>query len=85
MAVVLFARWGPDWPAQEYRAGLAVHNGLLAWTDQWYGGQALPGYSVLYPVFAGLLGAAGTGLLATTAAAWTADRLVPHVEHLVGK
>lgn len=80
MAVVLFARWGPDWPAQEYRAGLAVHNGLLAWTDQWYGGQALPGYSVLYPVFAGLLGAAGTGLLATTAAAWTADRLVPHVE-----
>jgi hypothetical protein len=79
IAVVLFARWGPDWPAQEYRAGLAVDNGLLAWTDQWYGGQALPGYSVLYPLFAALLGAAGTGVLATTAAAWAADRLLPRV------
>jgi hypothetical protein len=77
IVVVLFARWGPDWPAQEYRAGFAVHNGLLAWTDQWYAGQALPGYSVLYPVFAALLGAAGTGVLATTAAAWLADRLLP--------
>ncbi|MGH3261307.1 MAG: hypothetical protein ACRDNS_04850, partial [Trebonia sp.] len=77
LGVVLFARWGPDWPAQEYRAGLAIHSGLLAWTDQWYAGQALPGYSVLYPLVAAGLGAAGTGLLAVTVAAWAAGRLMP--------
>jgi MFS family permease len=77
--VVSFAKWGPDWPAQEYRAGLAIHNGLLAWTDQWYAGQPLPGYSVLFPPVAWVLGAAGTGLLATTVSAWLAGRLLPQV------
>ncbi|HEV7148555.1 MAG TPA: hypothetical protein VGN48_16305 [Pedococcus sp.] len=71
------ARWGPDWAAQEYRAWSAAHNGLTAWTNGWYSGQALPGYSVLYPVVAGVLGVALTGLLAVVGASAGAYRLRP--------
>ena len=77
VAVVLLARWGPDWPAQEFRALVASRDGLLAWTNQWYGGEALPGYSLLYPVFALVLRAPGTGLFAVALAAWCAGRLNP--------
>lgn len=75
--VVVLARWGPDWPAQEFRAWVAVHEGLNVWTNRWYGGQALPGYSVLYPPLAAVLGAAATGLLAVVATAWAAAGLAP--------
>jgi hypothetical protein len=75
--IVLAARWGPDWPAQEFRALVSARDGLLAWTNQWYGGAALPGYSVLYPVLAAVLGAGGTGLLAVGFGAWCAGRLYP--------
>ncbi len=80
LIVVQWAQWGPDWPAQEFRAGIAIHSGIVAWTAQWYAGQPLPGYSVLYPVFARGLGAAGTGVLAATVAAWTAGRLLPRTD-----
>jgi hypothetical protein len=73
--IVLGARWGPDWPAQEFRALIAARDGLLAWTNQWYGGEALPGYSLLYPVSAAVFGAGGTGLLAVALGAWCAGRL----------
>ena len=75
--VVAFARWGPDWPAQEFRAWTAQHNGLTAWTNQWYSGEALPGYSVLYPAVSSWLGAAITGLAAVAAAYAAARRLAP--------
>lgn len=54
--------------------------GLVAWSDQWYAGLALPGYSVLYPVVARVLGAAVTGLLSATVTAWCAGRLFPRAE-----
>jgi hypothetical protein len=73
--VVTFARVGPDWPAQEFRSGIARNIGLRAWNDAWYSGHALPGYSVLYPPLAALLGAGLTGLLAATACAWAGSRL----------
>lgn len=76
LLVVSLARWGPDWPAQEFRATLAQHAGFVAWTDQWYGGLPVPGYSVLYPVFGAILGAGLTGVLAVTASAWVAARLL---------
>jgi hypothetical protein len=75
--IVAFARWGPDWPAQEFRAWTAQHNGLTAWTNQWYSGEALPGYSVLYPAVSSWLGAALTGLVAVAAAYAAARRLAP--------
>lgn len=75
--VVSLARWGPDWPAQEYRAWLAAHDGLIAWSNHWYSGEALPGYSALYPAFGALLGAPLTGLLAVGACAWAAATFAP--------
>ncbi len=74
---MLWARWGPDWPAQEFRAWVAARHGLVAWTGQWYGGQPLWGYSALYPVVAGTFGAAATGLFAVVATTWISGRLAP--------
>ncbi|MGH9060864.1 MAG: hypothetical protein ACRDZY_15340, partial [Acidimicrobiales bacterium] len=75
--VVTTARWGPDWPAQEFRSALARSSGLVVWDDQWYGGHALLGYSSLYPVISGVLGASVTGLAAVCVAAYAAVRLIP--------
>jgi hypothetical protein len=77
VAIVLLARWGPDWPAQEFRAWIAAHDGMTMWTSRWYAGSALPGYSVLYPPIAAVLGAGATGLLSTIAAAWAAAGFAP--------
>lgn len=77
VAIASSARWGPDWPAQEFRAWSAAHNGLTVWTNRWYSGQALPGYSVIYPVIAAILGAALTGLVAVVAGAVGAFHLAP--------
>jgi hypothetical protein len=77
LAVIVFARWGPDWPAQEFRAWIAAHDGLSVWTNRWYGGTALPGYSVLYPPLAGVIGAGPTGLLSAVALVWAAMGLAP--------
>jgi hypothetical protein len=75
--VVTTARWGPDWPAQEFRSALARSFGLLAWDDQWYGGHAMLGYSVLYPVVSSILGAPVTGLVAVAVSAYAAVHLLP--------
>jgi hypothetical protein len=72
-----FARWGPDWPAQEYRAWTAQHFGLTAWSNFWYSGIALPGYSVLYPVIAAVFGTSLTGVAAVLVAARGAGGLAP--------
>jgi hypothetical protein len=77
VAVAVFARWGPDWPAQEFRAWSAVHAGLTGWTNQWYSGVALPGYSVIYPAVSSVLGAAPTGVLAVAAAGAGAWSMAP--------
>jgi hypothetical protein len=61
------AAWGPDWPAQDFRAWLARHVGLTVWSNAWYAGDAIISYSALYPVIALGLGAALTGVLAVAA------------------
>lgn len=71
------AAWGPDWPAQDFRAWLARHVGLTIWSNAWYGGDALVSYSVLYPVLALVLGAALTGVLAVAATSAAAVGLAP--------
>ena len=75
--IAWLARWGPDWPAQEFRAWTAQHFGFTAWTNFWYSGEPLPGYSVLYPFVSGVLGAPLTGLLAVAAATYGAGTFVP--------
>jgi len=77
VVVSVAIRLGPDWPAQEFRASIARQFGFLAWDNLWYAGHALPGYSLLYPLFASVLGASATGVAAVTAAAWSAERLLP--------
>ena len=75
--IATLARWGADWPAQEFRAWSARHDGLTSWTNRWYAGQPLPGYSVVYPVVSSVLGAALTGLAAVLLATLGAARLAP--------
>ena len=72
--VVWIGRVGPDWPAQEFRAWLARDVGLRAWDDSWYSGHALPGYSVLYPPVAAVIGAGLAGLVAVTACTFAVAR-----------
>ena len=78
--VVLLARHGPDWPAQEFRANLARDVGLTARNNQWYGGHPLPSYSLLYPAVAALLGAELTAVLAAVGSSWLVTRLVPPID-----
>jgi hypothetical protein len=46
----------PDLAAQVYRVGLFEHYGFAVWDEHWYAGHALPGYSLLFPPLASLLG-----------------------------
>lgn len=76
LLVVNFARFGADWPAQDFRAYIAQH-GLSVWSNAWYGGIALPGYSVLYPPLAAVSGSSAVGVASVTLAAWFAAQLGP--------
>jgi hypothetical protein len=46
----------PDLAAQVYRVGLFHQLGFAVWDEHWYAGHSLPGYSLLYPPLASLLG-----------------------------
>jgi hypothetical protein len=57
-----------DHAAQVFRSGLFEQEGLSAWNNLWFGGHHLPGYGLLFPPLASLLGARLVGFLATLAA-----------------
>ncbi len=59
-----------DLAAQTYRSGLFERHGFLVWDNAWYGGHHMPGYSVLFPPLAALLGPRVVGAIAAVAAAW---------------
>ncbi|MFI5037980.1 MAG: hypothetical protein ACHP93_05825, partial [Solirubrobacterales bacterium] len=76
LAATLLAVWlvvdprTPDLAAQVYRVGLFRELGLAIWDARWYAGHDLPGYSLLFPPLASLLGlrtVAGLSLLASAA------------------
>ena len=69
---LLIAPPSADLAAQAYRSGL----GLVLWDGSWYGGHHMPGYSVLFPPLAALLGPRVVGVLSAVAAAWLFERLV---------
>jgi hypothetical protein len=71
-AYLVLAPPSADLAAQEYRAAL----GLVLWDNGWYGGHHMPGYSVLFPPLASLLGPRLVGALSAVAAAWLFERLV---------
>ena len=58
-----------DHAAQVFRSGLFESEGLSAWNNLWFGGHHLPGYSVLFPLLASLIGPRVLGALAVVAAA----------------
>jgi hypothetical protein len=57
-----------DHAAQVFRSGLFENEGLSTWNNLWFGGHHLPGYGLLFPPLASLLGARLVGFLATLAA-----------------
>jgi len=66
----------PDLAAQVYRAGLFHRLGFAVWDERWYGGHDLPGYSLLFPPLASLLGVRLLGALSVLASVALFERLV---------
>ena len=66
----------PDLAAQVYRAGLFERAGFAVWDEHWYAGHALPGYSLLFPPLAALLGLRAVAALSVLASAVLFERLV---------
>jgi hypothetical protein len=69
VAYLIAAPVSADLAAQTYRAWLFDHTGFALWDNAWYGGHPLPGYSVLFPPVAALLGVRLAGALSVVAAA----------------
>ena len=74
--VVAIGQRGPDLPAQAYRVSLIRHHGLVIFDSHWYGGHSLPGYSMIFPLLAALLGSRLVGALACIAATAAFTRLL---------
>lgn len=69
----------PDLAAQTYRVNLFRQLGFTVWDEHWYGGHDLPGYSLLFPPLAALLGLKLTACLSVLASAALFQRLVQGV------
>src|SRR3954469_16539921 len=57
-----------DMAAHSYRAWLFQHEGLTVWNAQWYGGDHVLGYSLLFAPLAAAIGPALVGVLSAVAA-----------------
>jgi len=64
-----------DLAAQEYRTHLFREHGFALWDNAWYAGHHLPGYSVVFPPVAAVLGPKLTGALGAVGATWCFERL----------
>src|SRR5437763_12732920 len=58
-----------DFAAQAFRSDLFADHGFLIWSNYWYAGHYLPGYSLLFPPLAAGLGPRVVGALSAVAAA----------------
>lgn len=66
-----------DLPAAEFRTWLFENEGFTVWNGQWYAGHHTPGYSILFPPLAALLGGPEVvGAIATLASAAIFERIV---------
>jgi hypothetical protein len=65
----------PDLAAQVYRVGLFEHAGFALWDEHWYAGHLLPGYSLLFPPLASLLGLRLVAVLSVIASVGLFERL----------
>ena len=66
---LLFAPPTPDLAAQVYRTGLFEQHGFTLFNAQWYAGHHTPGYSLLFPPLAALLGPRVLGAFAAVVSA----------------
>jgi hypothetical protein len=66
----------PDLAAQVYRVSLFRHEGFAIWDLHWYAGHPLPGYSLLFPPLAALVGMRAVAVLAVLATAVLGERLL---------
>src|SRR5919205_546817 len=57
-----------DLPAHVFRAKLFGRDGFGVWNGNWYGGHHTPGYSLLFPPIAWLVGPAVAGAISALAA-----------------
>lgn len=64
-----------DFAAQTFRTALFERHGFTLWNGAWYGGHHTPGYSVLFPPLAAVLGARVVAVSAAIAAAVIFERL----------
>jgi hypothetical protein len=82
LACVLAGAWlvlaprSPDLAAQTYRATLFEHYGFSLWDDNWYGGHHLPGYSLVFPWFALVIGIRLVGTFAVLVSTFAFERIV---------
>jgi hypothetical protein len=81
-AAVLLAIWllvaprTPDLAGQVYRASLFRSLGFAVWDEHWYGGHALPGYSLLFPPLGALVGVWALGAIAALTSVVLFERIV---------
>ncbi|HEX8086197.1 MAG TPA: hypothetical protein VF529_18030 [Solirubrobacteraceae bacterium] len=66
---LLFAPPTPDLAAQVYRTGLFEHHGFTLFNAQWFAGHHTPGYSLVFPPLAALLGPRVVGAIAAVISA----------------
>jgi hypothetical protein len=65
----------PDLAAAAYRLNLFNHLGFAVYDEHWYGGHELPGYSVLFPPLAWLLGLRAVGALSVLVSTLCFERI----------
>jgi hypothetical protein len=68
----IYLGWDPpsaDLAAQTFRADFFDAHGFAVWTNSWYAGIHLPGYSLLFPPLGAWLGVQLVGVLSAVAAA----------------
>ena len=59
LLAAVYLIWSPpsaDLAAQTFRTELFEAHGFEVWSNAWYGGIHLPGYSLLFPPLASVLG-----------------------------
>jgi hypothetical protein len=82
LLAAVYLIWSPpsaDLAAQTFRTELFEAHGFEVWSNAWYGGVHLPGYSLLFPPLASVLGIRLVGAISVVVAAWLFGALVrPH-------
>src|SRR3954449_3976629 len=75
LTYLIVAPASADLAAQVYRTDLFKEFGFTLWNGQWFSGHHTPGYSVLFPPLASVLGPRLVGALSAVAAVVLFERL----------